>query len=334
MLNEIPLRTQVVFPTPANDARVSYCHALLSLGSCFSDRIGQKLYNLGYNINVNPFGTLYNPISIAQALHYLNNDALSFAEDLLVSTPRGFCSLMHHSKYVDEDADALLQRLNHNLDEARKQLAHSSHLLITFGAAHCYRLRSSGCVVANCHKLPSSQFELLLPSVEELFHALLPQFESLIERYPSLKIVCTVSPIRYMGYGAHQSALSKARLLLLVELLQQRFSHHVLYFPAYEFVLDELRDYRFYADDMLHPSALCEELVFQKFLSIYGAPSEANERAAAYKLQKLALHRPLPGNENLHLSHIKAHAQRLRDRYAAPIQLQQIAPQLLNDTLL
>lgn len=303
--------TEVATYRAEDEKLLRYGNVVLSLGSCFSENIGRRLRHLGYDIKVNPFGTLYNPLSIAAALGRMLSTDFSFTSDDLLFWDDRYISLMHHSRYDGESADSVLEELNAELLEGRQYLQKGDLLLLTFGSAHAYRFRETGEVVANCHKLPANRFDLRLCSLEELQSAMEELLQKLFQINPCIRLLLTVSPIRYLAYGPHHCRLSKARLLLLTEYLEGLFPERIGYFPAYEILQDELRDYRFYADDLIHPSALAERIIFEKFLAAYAAPEQEEARRAAQKLRSFSQHRTTGEKEG------SRHLQKLREMMSA-----------------
>jgi len=241
------------------EKRIGYSHGLLFMGSCFASEIGAKLRSLRFDILVNPFGVLYNPASIAQALERLESGR-AFEAAGLIKSGDVYKSFMHGSEFAAMSEEDFLDKNNAILEEASRHFKKSEWVSISLGTSWVYRERSSGEIVSNCHKLPSSCFHREILSVEEIVSILSP----VIERHSEREWVFTVSPIRHWKDGAHGNQLSKARLLLAIESLSEKF-RNVHYFPAYELMMDELRDYRFYANDMLHPSLLAIEYIWDRF---------------------------------------------------------------------
>lgn len=284
-----------------------YCSSFLSLGSCFSEAIGNRLSSLGFDIMVNPFGTLYNPLSLAKALNYLGNPDFSFTFKDLTSDRNRYISLMHHSCFSSDSAEDLLNSINQELLIGQKQLSKATHLLLTLGSSFVYTLRSSGEVVANCHKLSPSHFICSLVSLEELCDSFQKSLIPLFDRHPLLRIILTVSPIRYLGYGAQESGRSKARLLLLCEHLEKIFPKNIFYFPSYEIQMDELRDYRFYKEDLVHPTPLAEEIIFDRFLSTWLIPKEKETLRILKKFRSLLQHHPVSEEgKQIHIQQIES----------------------------
>ena len=241
------------------EKRIKYSHKLLFVGSCFAAEIGTKLKSLRFDILVNPFGVLYNPASIARSLERIESGRPFEAVELIKSGDI-YKSFMHGSEFAAMSEKDFLDKNNAILEKASGHFNESEWISISLGTSWFYREKSNGNIVSNCHKLPPSCFYREVLSVEEIVSVLSP----VIERYPGKSWIFTVSPIRHWKDGAHGNQLSKARLLLAIESLSEKFGN-VYYFPAYELMMDELRDYRFYASDMLHPSSLAIEYIWDKF---------------------------------------------------------------------
>ena len=253
---------------------------ILLVGSCFTDSIGQKMQAHGLRATTNPTGVLYNPLSIVQSL---NGDM----RVELVEHDGLYHSMSHHSSFSGTDSEQVLRRCLQSQAELHQALAEADVVFVTFGTAYVYF--RDGQVVANCHKLPESEFVRRRLSVQEILTAWRP----LIRTMPDKHWVFTVSPIRHQRDGMHQNQLSKATLLLAIEQLQQAFPEQVTYFPAYEIVLDELRDYRFYADDLVHPSAAAVDYIWQRLCDTFVSPETGAKMQTNHKQWLRSQHRPL-----------------------------------------
>lgn len=279
-------------PVEPSQLRISHGTPLLTLGSCFADNIGQKLSDAGHNILCNPFGTLYNPLSIALALDYALADR-EIDPTWLVQNQGLWHSWMHHTRFSHPDADTCLQSCNQAIHQTHQQLLQHPIILITFGTIFVYQLASGphqGRTVANCHKLPPQQFTRTPLSVTQIVDTWQPFLGELSEL--GCSFIFTVSPIRHIADGLHQNQLSKSTLLLAVHtLLQQTPTAH--YFPAYEILLDQLRDYRFYARDMCHPSDLAVDIIWQHMQDTFMSPSTQQQNIINTKQHLRTLHRPI-----------------------------------------
>lgn len=281
---------------PSMPLKISFDDGVVSLGSCFADAMGVRLEQGGFRVERNPFGTLYNPASVAAALDRLVADREIVEEDL-VQHESLWHSWHHHGAFSRPTSAETLEACNDRIHQAHRSLAEAKVLLVTFGTAWIYE--HEGRVVANCHKLPPQRFHRRRLSVEEIAAVWQPLLQTLSAFNPDLSIVFTVSPIRHLADGAHDNQLSKSTLLLAVDRLlataadgEGRQGARV-YFPAYEIVLDELRDYRFYGADLSHPSPVAEDIVYERFQQAAMSPATIQQAHNNTKLARRLLHRPL-----------------------------------------
>ena len=284
------LYTQV--EVPRLPFTLDFVSGIVSLGSCFADEIGDRLREGDFRIEQNPFGTLYNPASIAAALHRIIDDREIDASDL-VRHEELWHSWHHHGSFSRPTQEECLATCNNRIHQAHAALKEASLLMVTFGTAWVFEHK--GMVVANCHKLPPQQFVRRRMSVDEVVSIWHPLLKELHAHYPTLNILFTVSPIRHMADGAHGNQLSKATLLLAVDELLSSLTSHLspCYFPAYEIVLDELRDYRFYGPDMSHPTPLAVDVVWERFQSATMTPAVRDQAHLNCKQHKREKHIPL-----------------------------------------
>lgn len=271
---------------------IAHDTGIMLLGSCFSDNIGARLAGSLFDVSVNPLGTLYNPLSIRLALdRIISGRPLEATE--LVTDGRMHHSFLCHSSLSSSSAEKALLTINGRLAGACEFLSRASVTIITFGTAWVYRLATTGEVVANCHKFPASMFDRRCLTVSEAAEAITAITESLLKVNPEMKIILTVSPIRHLADGFHGNTLSKSTLHLAVNQVIGRYPESTFYFPAYEALTDDLRDYRFYAADLCHPSEQAADYIFDLFARSAFTPGaiKAAERCRAYS-RRLA-HRPL-----------------------------------------
>jgi len=252
---------------PAGDFKISHSDAISMMGSCFVENISAKMSGAGFDIDVNPFGVTYNPLSLSQNLTRLLDKQL-YTENELFREKNLFHSFSHHSRFSGTNLLETLEKINARLECSSAFLRKSTLLVITFGTAFVYRLRATGAVVSNCHKLPASLFIHERISLDDIVGEWTHLIERLKNLVPGIKILFTVSPLRYLKDGFHENQLSKATLLLSVEKLI-RENPEVYYFPAYEIMMDDLRDYRFYAEDLVHPSQQAIDYIWEKFSEAY-----------------------------------------------------------------
>lgn len=297
---------------------IGYQDRLMLMGSCFAENMGEKLKENRFRTEINPFGTLYNPLSIEASLRRLLSPE-PFTENDLLEQDGVWHSLMHHSRFSSPSQTDCLRQINGRLASASTTLREASRLIITFGSSYIYRWKESDRVVANCHKLPDSCFRQGVAEVEEMERVWVELLMELWRVNPSLKLLFTVSPIRHWRDGAHANQLSKARLLLLIERLQRRFPEQTAYFPAYEIMLDELRDYRFYASDMLHPSPTAIDYIWELFLESCLTKEDRQLLAKWQEIKRALLHRPFQ-------PHSEGHQRFLRQTLLKIQEIQEIMP--------
>ena len=301
-------RTVMEIPQPLR--KIGVGERNLFLGSCFAEHIGGCFADACLLTTVNPLGVMYNPQSICRLL--MTRDCTP-ADTLLYKgmwhTWLGDSTLSRTTEETCQQATSEALGLLH------AALADADNLFITLGTSRCYVYKPTGAVVANCHKLPSADFDEVELTQDEIVQALDEALVPLHEANPHLQVIFTVSPYRYAKYGFHESQLSKAHLLLAVEQLQQWHPDWITYFPAYEIILDELRDYRFYAEDMLHPSAEAVRYIWQRFVDSWAANDLQTYLQRWEPLSRALRHRPLnpddPANkafqQNIHEQLVALH---------------------------
>jgi len=314
------LTTPVIIDAPQVPFRLS--DRIMLLGSCFADNIGARLSAAGFSTCVNPFGTLYNPESIRSAVARLDSGE-PFGPDDCVPMGAGagrICSFEHHTSFARPTAEEFLANANEELRKAREFWADANRVVLTLGTAFVWR--HNGRTVSNCLKRPAAEFTREMLSVTQASEAL----RAIVAAHPEKRFLLTVSPIRHLGDGAHANALSKATLLLAAAAVADSAAasgnratlgnvrggtakrwgpkdvsggwlpgseEAVEYFPAYEIMMDELRDYRFYADDLVHPSQVAVQFIWERFLSTFVVPSDLPQISQNEKDSKLKAHRPI-----------------------------------------
>jgi hypothetical protein len=271
--------------------KIDYSKNILFFGSCFSENIGQKLADLKFKVDMNPFGILYNPESIANSLKILL-ETRKFSENDLFQDQGLWNSFYHHSRFSDVDKAVALEKINNRISLSSEFLKKADFLIITFGTAWVYEYKETGKIVSNCHKIPASEFKRYRLGVDEITETYRELLNEIRETNPGLKVIFTVSPIRHWKDGAVENQVSKATLLLAVDRLRNEYSEQVCsYFPAYELMMDELRDYRFYAEDMLHLSPVAVDYIFDRFCSSIISKKAMNISKKVMKIRKAIQHR-------------------------------------------
>ena len=297
-----------------SETKIGYQDKILLLGSCFADNIGEKFGEHYFQATVNPFGTLYNPASIMKAI------TLSFEHDnkhYILQHNGLWHSMMHHGSFSHPDKNELLSRYNESLTIMRNALQEASTIVVTFGTSWIYQME--GMVVANCHKIPAERFQRDCMTVGQIIDMWLP----LLVQIPNKHWIFTVSPIRHIKDGLHANHLSKATLLqaidtLIVNARGLNPSSSYSYFPSYEIMLDELRDYRFYAEDMVHPSQVAVDYIWQRFVETYMTVDTQGEMRTLYQLWRDRHHRFLhPESEEAQTfaERIASRVQNLKEQY-------------------
>ncbi len=282
------LRTQVVPAPPGR--KVAYNEGIMLMGSCFTEHIGIRLKNLKFNTCLNPFGIVYNPLSMARQLSYLINPS-GFGNDDLFQHEGLWHSWMHHGRFSSPDPATILRAMASEAAEGSRMLAKSGLLLLTFGTAEAWFLNESGKLVSNCHKVPADRFYTRRAGPEELADAWIPVLQSLFQLNPSIQIGLTISPVRYFREGPTANQLSKSVLFLFIENLMSTFPG-IWYFPAYEIFMDDLRDYRFYDTDMVHPGDSGIEYVWNRFATAILDKAALDLMPEVESVMKAAAHRP------------------------------------------
>lgn len=267
--------------------RITFDDRLFFLGSCFASEIGGRMADNGFNSMVNPFGMLFNPASIEFALRLCTREEAIYEGEIIKREDLYF-DLMHGSEFCAFSQDELLTKLNKNIKLVRDYFDQSSIVVITLGTSWVYRYLATNKVVSNCHKLPSINFNREFLDIDNIYTLL----RQCVEMAPKKRWIFTVSPVRHLKDGAHGNQLSKSSLLLALDRLCKEFAN-CEYFPAYEIVLDELRDYRFYAEDLVHPSKAAADYIFERFSDAWIAESCHATMSDFKRLKAMKAHRPM-----------------------------------------
>ncbi|HPW67147.1 MAG TPA: GSCFA domain-containing protein [Salinivirgaceae bacterium] len=270
---------------------IDYSSPMFFIGSCFSDNISQILETHKFQVLSNPFGVLYNPYSIQTALRLILGEIEIDDKDLVYHNGL-WHSLLHHSVFSNTDKDKLLSNIKSTIEESRLFLKRAEYLFITVGTSWVYRYKKSGRIVANCHKIPDREFIRFRLSACDFTDEFEMLIKSLVEYNPQIKIVFTVSPVRHWKDGAVENHLSKSILTVSIHQLIEFSEYNISYFPSYELITDDLRDYRFYNEDMLHPSSQAVNYVFNFFKETYFTTETKKTLKTVVNIVKAAQHRP------------------------------------------
>ena len=266
------------FQPAVSQHKITHQDGVLFLGSCFSEHIANRLLDLKFKIHTNPFGIVFNPNSIFSSIYRIIHKKYFKEEDVFEKEGLWY-SLEAHGSVFATSKNELLKLLNHSIDIWNEEIQKANYLVVTFGSAFAYQHKQQEKIVANCHKLPQALFEKIL--LEN--HEIIVDFQELIENLkiinPNLKWMFTVSPVKHLRDGVVENNLSKAILIQAVHQLVKQ-NTNCFYFPAYELVTDDLRDYRFYESDMAHPNKQAINYVWKKFSEVYfnELTNEINER--------------------------------------------------------
>ncbi|MDY7394909.1 GSCFA domain-containing protein [Aureibaculum sp. 2210JD6-5] len=307
------LKTEI--PTNKHPEPITYDSNIIMIGSCFSDNIGDKLNYYKFKNFVNPNGILFNPVSIENVIKEAI-DKKQYHEDDLFHYDGLWHSFNHHSKFSGPTPE--LKEKNENVIEFYEALKKVTHIFITLGTAWVYRYLKTNEVVANCHKIPQKKFKKELLSVAEIEKSLGSILELVKSVNKSISVTFTVSPVRHLKDGFVENQLSKAHLLTAIHKIIK--GNDVAYFPAYEIMMDDLRDYRFYKEDMVHPNKLAINYIWEKFTNAFMTEDTIKTMSEIEQLQKELGHRPIhPQSEN-HKKFIVATNKKLlafREKYPA-----------------
>lgn len=283
------MELRTTFNIDPSPYKITYNDKVMFIGSCFASSIGSRMEMGRMPVLINPAGAVFNPVSVCNTLDTITTGRKLNQNDLFYHDG-AWLSLLHYTDFSGEDPIKVLEKINLNSAEALNFLKSAKFLFVTLGTARVYRLKKTGQIVSNCHKIPSDQFEPELLTVDNVIKLWEQQLDRLNTLFPDLKVIFTISPVRHWKDGAHGNQVSKSVLFLAVEeLLKHSVSPH--YFPAYELVMDDLRDYRFYNDDMLHPSPLAINYIWDAFSGCYMEKTTLNTWNEVVKITKACNHR-------------------------------------------
>lgn len=292
-------------------AKISINHQqqILLMGSCFAQNIGERLRQHKFSTLSNPFGILYNPISIQDGLKLLlegkkiKEEALFYQHDL-------WHSFQHHGQFSHPNKQIALTQIDESLANGKGFLEKTNRIILTFGTAHVFILKKNNSIVANCHKLPATDFSRKRLSIDEIVKPMLSILKKLKTNQADLEVILTVSPVRHVRDGFIENQKSKASLLLSIDEIcrQLEFAH---YFPAYELVMDDLRDYRFYKADMIHPNETAIEYIWEKFQQSFFTKETIDLSKKLNAIVKASRHRLLHPQSNGAVKFVNNHLQKI-----------------------
>lgn len=283
---------------------IDYNSSVVSLGSCFAVNIGAKFDHFKFRNTTNPFGILFHPLALEKFVSFVVNKNVFTEADIFFHEGRWHC-FDAHSELSEADPESFLRNLNNTISLAHTALAKASHLIITLGTAWVYRHTESGNIVANCHKIPQKQFTKELLDVDEIRRSVQNIIEMAMRINPGIQFIFTVSPVRHIKDGFAENQRSKAHLLAgLYNVIGSNSS--AIYFPSYEIMMDELRDYRFYTADMIHPSQQAIDYIWQRFADAFISPESKSVMAEVDSIQRGLSHRPFNPESEQHQKFLQA----------------------------
>jgi hypothetical protein len=302
----IPFRTelQIIKTLQSVGNTIRYDSKVLLMGSCFTEHISRKLQSLAYDVVINPTGIIYQSIGMMRVLKLCLSNTFEYQSKDLFEHLAKFHSFDHHGSYSHSDASEVLKRIKADLWQGRKQVQQCDFLILTFGTSWGYALRSSsdqvfdqsfeqGFIVNNCHQLPAYHFERRWLSLDEQWIACCETLDLFFQINPKAHLILTVSPIRHMKDQLIENQRSKANLTILVHQLLEKYGQKASYFPAYEIMMDDLRDYRFYERDLIHPTEMAIDYIWEKFEAYALDDKDKDLRKTITQLRKSLNHRVL-----------------------------------------
>ena len=286
-------------PITQNANPIDYNSKIVSFGSCFAENMGDKLLYYKFQTQVNPFGIIFNPFSIEKLIERVVLQRYFTKDDIFFFNERWHCYEVH-SELSDADAEVVLSKLNRILSDTQKQLQQATHIIITYGTSWVYRHIETNEIVANCHKVPQKQFSKELLSIDSIQKAIQNTVSLIATLNPKCNFIFTVSPVRHLKDGFVENQVSKAHLIAAIYATTNTKQQTLNYFPSYEIMMDELRDYRFYADDMMHPSPMAIDYIWERFAATQIDASAITTMELVQTIQKGLAHRPFNPNSKSH----------------------------------
>ncbi|NOG98436.1 MAG: GSCFA domain-containing protein [Ignavibacteriae bacterium] len=288
---------------PKSNLQIEHKDSVITFGSCFAENISEYFQFYRFDVKKNPFGVLYNPVSILNAINSLEEPKV-FSEEDLVFHQDEWHSFYHHSDFSNHVKDECLNSINERVVSAAEYIRKAKVIIITFGTAFVFKHLEKGFIVSNCHKIPKDQFSRFRLSVDEAVENIESIVDAISRINNEAKIVFTVSPVRHWRDGAVENQLSKATLLLAVNNVVNTKSN-CFYFPSYEIVMDDLRDYRYYESDLLHPNKLATDYIWGKFSATHFTEKCLSAMNEIKVIAEARLHRPRNIESNAHQKFLK-----------------------------
>jgi hypothetical protein len=293
---------------------IDYSSKLLSFGSCFAENMGDKLEYFKFQVKTNPFGIIFNPVSIENLVDRVINQRLFTESDIFFHNDLWHCYEVH-SELSCYNKEEFLERLNLRIQQSNNLIIQATHIIITYGTSWVYRLNSTKEIVANCHKVPQKEFTKEILSPETIQQSIQNTIDLIRNVNPNCHFIFTISPVRHIKDGFKENQRSKAHLITAIH--NSQFTIHN-YFPSFEIMMDELRDYRFYADDMLHPSQVAIDYIWIRFFEHYVDSKYFDTMQEVCSIQKGLSHRPFNPDSSAHqqfLATLKEKIVRLQAKF-------------------
>lgn len=309
-------------PIPKTNNPIDYNSKIVSLGSCFAVNMAEKFEYFKFPISTNPFGILFHPLAIEKLIYFAVSGKQFTEEDIFFLNERWHC-FDTHSDLSNADKDELIANLNAIVQLTHKQITQASHIIITYGTSWVYRNIEKNTIVANCHKVPQKLFSKEILSVETIENSIQNTLDLIQKVNPKVNFIFTVSPVRHIKDGFVENQVSKANLILAIygQLQTEHCKLNTAYFPSYEIMMDELRDYRFYAEDMLHPSSVAINYIWERFFQTQISEEIHPVMEQVCNIQKGLQHRPFNPNSESHQQFLS----KLQDKM---MQIQKQFPQI------
>jgi hypothetical protein len=296
--------------------KINHRSVILMIGSCFTENIGARMHDYKLNVDINPFGIVYNPMSVSQNLESVISGKKYTAEDLYYYQD-SWISFDHHSRFSFPEPEICLKEINSRIGYSHQHIRTVSFLIITFGTAWIYKTADTGRLVSNCHKLPADFFSRQLLKTGDIIDVFKNVIDKLIKINPGIRIIFTVSPIRHWKDGPVQNTVSKSSLILSIHEILKLYDC-TEYFPSYEIALDDLRDYRYYEEDMIHPNSQMTGYIWEKFSQAYFDDETLKANKEIGRLNSALKHKPFRPGTPKHLDFVNTQLefiQNLKQKY-------------------
>ena len=289
-------------PISVSTSSISYDSKIVSIGSCFAENIGKKFNFYQFQNTVNPFGIIFNPISIEKLIRRAVQKDYFAEKDIFLYNERWHCFEIH-SELSHSDKDLFLEKLNETLTCFEEKISLATHFIITLGTSWVYKTIGSNDVVANCHKIPQKEFTKHILSISEISASLQNCIDLVLKINPKCNFIFTISPVRHIKDGFIKNQVSKSHLITAIYNLSQ--NSNLNYFPSYEIMMDELRDYRFYSEDLLHPNSTAIDYIWSRFIETYVEKTSLSTMHEVETIQKGLQHRSFNSESISHQKFLK-----------------------------